>query len=159
MPSLLFVEDFRGKDRKYNPRFYFKNTWTRYNNTELQFDVAKEYPHIFTIHRDVMEQYESDDNTFFVDCRRWVERSCAGDVLIDYKNMNYRWWWNRDAKSEWQRETTEVRHGYWYLYFECESDFAMFSLKYGEKYSSVEQYHLDYGKDVLEQDKIYGKVT
>ena len=159
MPSLLLVNDFKGKDRKYNPNFYFKNTWTQYASNEIKFDVAKEYPYIFTIHRDVMEQYDQNDNVFFVDLRRWVERSCAGDVFLEYKNMNYRWWWNRDAKSEYQRETTEVRHGYWYLYFECECDFTMFGLKHGEKYSTVEQYHPSYGKDILEQDKIYDKVT
>ena len=160
MPSLFFVNDFKGKDRKYNPNFYFKRTWTQYTSNEIKFDVAEEYPHIFTIHRDVMENIEVENqNTFFVDLRRWVERTCAGDVFLEYKNMNYRWWWNRDAKSEYQRETTEVRHGYWYLYFECECDFTMFSLKHSEKFSRVEQYHPDFGKNVLEQDKIYGKVS
>jgi hypothetical protein len=163
MPSLLFLDDFKGKDRKHNPRLYFKKTWYGvYNSEELQFNIEEEYPHVFTIHRDyyynALNAY-GDNNTFLVELRRWVERTCAGDLILDYKHMNYRWWWNREAKNEYQKEYTEVKHGYWYFYFEYESDLIIFKLKYSEAYSTIKKYHPDYGKDVLEQDKIYGKVT
>jgi hypothetical protein len=157
MPSLLYLNHFKKEYTDIVP-LYFKKAYRDHRNGKWEFKVEEEYPHIVTIHIETLEDlYDNDDNSFWVELRRWVERRCEGDCIIDYKNMNYKWWWNREAKSEYQKEYTDVKHGYWYLYFECESDLTMFKLMHGEKVSVVQEYHPSYGKDVLEQDKIYNK--
>lgn len=158
MPTLARLSDFRGPNPKRDPDLYFKNSrFTRYNGDKWEFSVEEEYPHIAAIHRDIF--YDCyNNNEFFVELRRWVERRCEGDLIIDYKTMNYRWWWNRDAKTEWSREFTEIRHGYWIFYFESESDLHVFGLMHGEKISQIQELHPEYGKDILDQDRILKRV-
>lgn len=161
MPSLIHVAEFRGEAPKRDPRFYFKNAnRTGYNNQRWEFNIEENYPHVLTIHQDVIEELTYGyDNTFYIELRKFVERRCEGDVLYEHKNMGYRWWWNKEATSDWDKKFSDIKHGYWYFYFESENDNSMFALTHAEKLSIVQKYHPEYGHDVLEQDKIYGKVA
>lgn len=159
MPSLLYLNYFKKEYSDVVP-LYFKKAYRDYRNGQWSFKVEEEYPHIATIHIETLtDLYDDDDNSFWVELRRWVERRCEGDCIINYKNMGYRWWWNREAKYDWDKQYSDVKHGYWYLYFELASDLTMFNLLHGEKVSVVQEYHPRYGKDVFEQDKIYGKAA
>lgn len=155
MPNLISVNDFRGDHPKLRPVLYFTDAYKGYNDG-WQFTIEKDYPYIANIHIDTIdEETKESHRKFWIDLRKWVERTCAGDVLHQYKSMNYRWWWNRTAKGEWDKEYSDVKHGYWYLYFEFESDYKMFILMHGEKITKVEKYHPKYGEHILEQDRIY----
>lgn len=163
MPNLINIYDFRiernANKPKIDPCMYFSKAYLGMNN-EYKFNVEDDYPYVANIHIEVVEDPKQESTRkFWIDLRKWVERTCSGDVLFEYKRMDYRWWWNREAKSEYQKEYSQVKHGYWFFYFEIESDYTMFSLMHSEKFSKPQQYHPDFGKDVLEQDKIYGKVT
>lgn len=160
MPNLIRVEDFRGTNPTLHPCLYFTDAYRGYGSDNYKFTIEKDYPFVANIHIDVIDDITKESNRkFWIDLRKWVERICAGDVLHDYKRMDYSWWWNREAKGDWDKNYSQVKHGYWYLYFECESDYTMFTLMHGDKISIVQKYHPEFGKDVLEQDKIYGKVT
>lgn len=159
MPSLMNVAEFRGKQPIRDPRLYFIDAYRPGWDSGWKFEIEKTYPHVLNIHHDVIEDLAYGyDNTFYIELRRFVERRCEGDVMYDYKNMSYKWWWNKDAKSDWERKYSDVQHGYWYFYFESENDKGMFALTHAEKLSKVQDYHPQFGKDVLEQDKVYGKV-
>lgn len=163
MPNLINVYNFRighnANKPKLDPCMYFSNAYLGMNN-EYKFTIEDDYPYVATIHIEVLEDPRQESTRkFWIDLRKWVERSCTGDVLYKYERLDYSWWWNRDAKREWDKAYSQVKHGYWHFYFEVESDFTMFALMHGDKFTKVEKYHPNFGKDVTEQDKIYGKVT
>jgi hypothetical protein len=158
MPNLIHLHNFRGDPPRMHPPYYFKNAERKYSTQSWRFNPVEDYPYIVYIHYDNLDPYDNmtlDNNGFWLDLRRWVERQAAGDLLVDYENKNYRWWWNKDAKAEYQKKYSEVKHGYWHFYFECESDLQMFILMHGRMVTGkAEKYHPDYGKDIDEQRRM-----
>ena len=159
MPNLIHLSSFSGEKPALYAPFYFKDAYrSTFNSNSWTFNIAETYPHVGYVHCDDVPEFISEGSEFWIETRRWVERHCAGDVIVKYEGMSYQWWWNKDAKNEWDREYTTVRHGYWHFYFEDNNDFHMFILKHGNwvKLGKLE-HHPDYGKDVLEQKELYGK--
>lgn len=155
MPTLIPLTDFRGEQPIRDARLYFKKaSWDRHGNGHWRwsFNVDDEYPHMAAIHRDVIDDEYSNDNTFFVDLRRWVERQAEGDVIFQYKNMSHKWWWNKEATTNWDKKFSDIRHGYWFFNFESESDLAMFALMHGEKLSKPQKYHPDYADEIMKDE-------
>lgn len=160
MPTLIHLTDFKGQQPKRDPRLYFEDAdYSAYNNGGWSYTVEKNYPHKLSIHCDVLDEYKSISNKFFIELRKFIERQFEGDVLFEYKSMDYRWWWNKEATSEWAREYSQIRHGYWHLYFESENDVGMFALKHGEKISKPQKFHPGYGEDIIQQEAMYGEIA
>lgn len=156
MPSLILLSEFLGDPPTRDPRLYFKKArYSRYSDRwRWEFDVEKEYPHIAAIHSDTInDDFGETDHTFFVELRRWVERNGAGDVIFQYKNMGHKWWWNKDSTTSWDRKYSDIKHGYWFFYFESETDLGMFALMHGEKLSTPQKYHPDYADEILKDEK------
>lgn len=154
----MHTSEFKGQHSRRDPRLYFDDAeYSSYNNGSWTFTIEKNYPYLVNIHCDEVAEYKSSSNTFFIELRKFVERRCEGDVVFEYKSMNYRWWWNKEATTEWSRNYSEITHGYWYLYFESEADLGMFALMHGGKCSRVQKYHPEYGENILEQESMYGE--
>ena len=148
--------DFLGENPIRDPRLYFKRAYhaRRGDKWRWEFDVKEEYPHFVTIHRDIItDNYDNDDHTFFVELRRWVERVAEGDVIFEYRNMGHKFCFNPDKQYSWDKHYSEIKHGYWYFYFESGVDLSMFTLMHGEKLSKVQKYHPDYAERILKDEK------
>lgn len=162
MPSLIRLDEFKGEKPARDPRLYFKNASR--SNGRFTFSIEEEYPHIVHLHCDVFETehyYSGSEwatNSFFVDLRRWTERVAQGDIIFDYKNMGHQWCWNwneEDAKHSWKRKYSDIRHGYWYIYFESENDLGMFALMHGEKMSTPQKYHPEYEEVIMKNEELH----
>lgn len=161
MPSLILLDHFKGDNPRYFPPYYLKGCTTNlHGHRDWKKDVKESYPYEAFVHCDELDgHFYQSDFGFWVDMRRWVERCAAGDIIIDYENMGYKWWWNKDATNyEWSKKTTDIKHGYWHFYFETDSDLKMFVLKFGKMVKmETQEYHPDFGKDIFDQDRIKGR--
>lgn len=156
MPTLIPYTDFTGEKPNRDPRLYFKKaSYSRYSDRwHWEFKVEEEYPYVANIHRDVInDEFGDTDHGLFVDLRRWVERTAAGDIIFQYKNMSHKWWWNKEATSSYERKYSDIQHGYWYFYFESEIDLSMFTVMHGEKLSKPQKYHPSYATEILKDEE------
>lgn len=134
MPRLYSIgSDFNEKNPRYNPSHFFPSAyWGRHwssSESYWKYDMDKDFPVQCHIHCDDMPD---DNNTFWIDLRKDVERRYQGDCFFDYHHLDYRRWWNSSAKSQYEREYDRQKHGYWTFYFEEGSDQMMFVLKHAE---------------------------
>lgn len=125
MPRLIDLA--RLKNDNHNFCEYFKGVYYRGYDRGYSFEVSDTYPYETYVHGPTQEE---EDPEFLLDLRRFVERVATGDVVYRYKSMGYKWCWNiKDAKHEWDRSYSEIKHGYWILNFEEEGDMVMFRLR------------------------------
>lgn len=102
------------------------------------------------------------DNNFWIELRKMTERQFEGVCFVETRRNDYRWWWNKDATSEYSKETHRVTHGYFIFYFESPNDLVLFKLRFCEMLSEkAYRFHPDYGiscmdrrYDVPEDEKV-----
>ena len=109
-----------------NLREFFTNV--RYSSYKKcwEYDIDTVYP--YTAHAHAQTILESD-TTFFIDLRRFIERTAYGDAVYSYHSMDYSYCWNKETASSWDQKWDRITHGYWSFYFECNEDLVMWRLK------------------------------
>lgn len=152
MPRLYNItEDFNRKEPRYNPCEFFPSANYRSDylssNCYWHYDMDADFSYQSYIHIDNLDTSDQSYNTsFWIPLRRCVEREYTGDVFYQYKKMNYKWCWNSDATSDYQREYNNIKHGYWVFYFENDEDQLMFHLKFGDMTADkTYRFHPNYG--------------
>lgn len=121
MPRLVNLQNLEN----INLREYFVNVeWSSYKNC-WTYNIADTYPHVSYAH---MQTINETDNKFFIDLRRFVERTAGGDVMYSYRTMDYSYCWNKDTASSWDHKWDRITHGYWAFNFEYSEDLVMWQL-------------------------------
>lgn len=147
MPNLIKIEDFNNiryfnnfYPRKLEPFFYFPDAYYNSRHEIWEFDVKKSHPYTSFAHVD----HVKDDPLFFINMRKFVERSASGDVIVQLKNLSYKWCWNaRRAKNQNDREFSDIQHSYWEFNFEFQEDLDMWKLKSNIMTDIPAKYHPD----------------
>lgn len=152
MPNLINLCEFKSDPLQKDPRLYFRNTY--YYAGTYKFSVGEDYPHSSFIH---CSKQKKSVGIFWIDLRKWVERLSSGDVLFDYINRNYKYFFDKsESISYWNKNYIDIDHGYWVFYFENIDDKSMFDLMYADKISSsMTKYHPDYPIEEKDAEKSY----
>lgn len=164
MPKLYDIDvDFSPIDPIYKPNHFFLSAWSGRDTydatTKWRYNPDEDFPSQCYMHRDVLStsairsadtKYISKPNSFWIELRKIVERENQGDVFYTYRNQDYHWWWNKDA-TQYNKEKTLIRHGYWTFYFESQEDQTMFMLRYKEYLSKKKyRFHPSYGVSCID---------
>lgn len=133
MPRLYsMTHDFNAKNPKFQPDHFFPSAYYGRNwsssESRWTFNLDKDFPACSFIHYDEMEK---QNNTFWINLRKDVERRYQGDCFYIYDRKDYQRWWNKNSKGEYDKQYGTQRHGYWTFYFEEKSDQTMFILNHG----------------------------
>lgn len=100
-----------------------------YSGRNYKFNIKNTYPFEIYMHEDTYGKEIT--NEILIELRRFVERRASGDVIISYEDKSHVWCWNaNEAKTEWERNYSDVRHRYIVLNFECIEDMTTWKLMY-----------------------------
>lgn len=127
------------KDAKYSKHWFFPNPHAT---------VEEVYPHKLVIHQDLVEaRYPEEAVTEAgnrrIEIRKFIERSLEGDVIYEWKRMNYIRVFPPN-ESNGKRYKTEIAHGFYVFHFETNADAFHFKMRFGEMISEINIRHPHY---------------
>jgi hypothetical protein len=124
-----------------NALWYFPDArWDYRGNRRCKFTIESGYPALCAIHQDRLDTDNvKDAGALRMEIRRWIERNLTTDVILSYKNMEYRNPENDSLPRDYF--IPPIKHGYHLFNFETDSDMMLFRLRFSDYVREIQTTH------------------